>query len=101
MKKQIFKNQLVNYIHASSGKSFKESRQICKAAKWDAATAVAMVLNYDKFLNRVISLHNVLKQSLIEMGEAIQKLSNSLRPIAQTAADLMWPFEENMIQNDR
>ena len=33
------KNELVSYIHALTGKSFKESRAICKAAKWNAKTA--------------------------------------------------------------
>ena len=105
MKKTIYKNQLVSYIHDLSGKSYKESRQICKAAKWNEETAVAMVLNFDQIVDALVGLGKQLAQSGIEKGETIQMLKNNLGPIAQRTGDSMRQLAENMrqnmIQNDR
>lgn len=100
MKKTIYKNQLVSYIHALSGKSYKESRQICKAAKWNEETAVAMALHFDQCVDAITSVSNALARAINEMGEAIQNLMNNLGPAVQTAVDLMRQAAENMIQND-
>lgn len=100
MKKTIYKNQLVSYIHALSGKSYKEARQICKAAKWNEETAIAKVLNYDKCINMFVSTSKALVRSFNEMGEAVQKMTNNLGPALQTIADSMRQVRENMIQND-
>lgn len=101
MKKKIYKNQLISYIHALSGKSYKEARQICKAAKWNEEMAVAMALNYDQVVDAFAKVCNNFAKSFNEMGEAIQKLMNNLGPIVQTARDAMQQLAENMIQNDR
>lgn len=101
MKRKTHKNQLISYIHALSGKSYKEARQICKAAKWNEEMAVAMVFNYDKVFGAFTRAGHALSQNLKEMGEAIQKMMNSLRPIVQTTRDAMRQAAENMIQNDR
>ena len=101
MKRKTHKNQLISYIHALSGKSYKEARQICKAAKWNEEMAVAMALNYDQVVDALAKVCNNFAKSFNEMGEAIQKLMNNLGPIVQTARDALQQLAENMIQNDR
>lgn len=100
MKKTIYKNQLVSYIHALSGKSYKESRQICKAAKWNEETAVAMALHFDQCVDAIVSASDALARAFNEMGEAFRKAMNNLGPALQTIADSMRQCAENMIQND-
>lgn len=100
MKKTIYKNQLVSYIHALSGKSYKEARQICKAAKWNEETAVAMALNFDKCVDAIARVSNDLARAFKEMGETIRKAMISMGPALQTIADSMRQSAENMIQND-
>lgn len=101
MKKTIYKNQLVSYIHALSGKSYKEARQICKAAKWEETTAVAMVLNFDKCVDAIVRVSNDLTRAFNEMGETFQNAMNNLGPALQTIADSWLQAGANMIQNDR
>lgn len=101
MKKTIYKNQLVSYIHALSGKSYKESRQICKAAKWNEETAVAMALNYDQVVDALTIASDELARAFNEMGETIRKAMNNMGPAVQTIVDSMRQVHENMIQNDR
>lgn len=101
MKRKTHKNQLISYIHALSGKSYKEARYICKAAKWNEETAIAKVLNYDKCIDMFVSTSKALVRSFNEMGEAVQKMTNNLGPALQTIADSMRQVRENMIQNDR
>ena len=105
MKRKTHKNQLISYIHALSGKSYKEARQICKAAKWNEEMAVAMALNFDQVVDALVGLGKKLAQSFNEMGETIQKLMNNLGPIVQGTGDSMRQLAENMrqnmIQNDR
>ena len=100
MKKEMSKNQLVSYIHALSGKSYKEARQICKAAKWKRTTAVDMALHFDQCVDAIMSVSNALARAINEMGEAICNLMNNLGPAVQAAADSMRQAAENMIQND-
>lgn len=100
MKRKTHKNQLISYIHALSGKPYKEARQICKAAKWNEETAIAKVLNYDKCIDMFVSTSKALVRSFNEMGEAVQKMTNNLGPALQTIADSMRQVRENMIQND-
>lgn len=100
MKKTIYKNQLVSYIHALSGKSYKEARQICKVAKWKKSTAVAMALNYDELVGAITRVGNDLAQIINEMLETTQKILNNLGPTLQTTADSMKQSAGNMIQND-
>lgn len=100
MKKTIYKNQLVSYIHALSGKSYKEARQICKAAKWNEELAVATALNYDQVVDALVRLGNSLAQSFNEMKETIYKTMNKLGPILQTVGAEMLQLAENVIQND-
>jgi len=100
MKKTIYKNQLVSYIRALSGKSYKEARQICKAAKWNEETAVAMALNFDKCVDAIARVSNDLTRAFNEMGETIRKAMISMGPALQTIMDSMRQAGENMIQND-
>lgn len=100
MKKKIYKNQLVSYIHALSGKSYKEARQICKAAKWNEETAVAMALNFDKCVDAIARVSNDLTRAFNEMGETVRKAIISMEPALQTIVDSMRQAGENMIQND-
>lgn len=100
MKKTIYKNQLVSYIHALSGKSYKEARQICKAAKWEETTAVAMALNFGQRIEAIARVSNDLSRAFYEMGETIRKAMISVGPALQTIADSMRQSAENMIQND-
>ena len=100
MKKTIFKNQLVSYIHALSGKSYKEARQICKAAKWNEETAVAMALNFDKCVDAIVRVSNDLTRAFNEMGETVRKAIISMGPALQTIVDSMQQAGENMIQKD-
>lgn len=100
MKKTIYKNQLVSYIHALSGKSYKEARQICKAAKWNEATAVAIALNLDQYVDALARVSNDLTRAFNEMGETIRKAMISMGPALQTIADSMLQSAENMRQND-
>ena len=101
MKKTIYKNQLVSYVHALSGKSYKEARQICKAAKWEETTAVAMALNFDKCVDAIARVSNDLTRAFNEMGETIRKAMISMGPALQTIVDSMRQAGANMIQNDR
>lgn len=101
MKKTIYKNQLVSYIHALSGKSYKEARQICKAAKWNEEAAIAKALNFDKCVDAIARVSNDLTRAFNEMGETIRKTMISMGPALQTIIDSMRQAGENMIQNDR
>lgn len=101
MKRKTHKNQLISYIHALSGKSYKEARQICKAAKWNESAALITVLNFDKCEDVFTSFYNAFGQTINEMGEAIQKMMNSLGTTAREIKDSMRQAGENMIQNDR
>ena len=101
MKKTIYKNQLVSYVHALSGKSYKEARQICKAAKWEETTAVAMALNFDKCVDAIVRVSNDLTRAFNEMGETVRKAMISMGPALQTIVDSMRQAGANMIQNDR
>ena len=101
MKKTIYKNQLVSYVHALSGKSYKEARQICKAAKWNEEAAIAKALNYDKCIDTFVSTSKALVRSFNEMGETVQKMMNNLGPALRTIADSWLQAGANMIQNDR
>lgn len=100
MKKKIYKNQLVSYIHALSGKSYKEARQICKAAKWNEETAIAMALHLDQYVDAIANVSNNLARAFTEMGEMIRKAMNNMGPALQTIVDSMRQLNENMIQND-
>lgn len=101
MKKKIFKNQLVSYIHALSGKSYKESRQICKTAKWNEETAVFKAMNYGQSVDAIAIASDALARAFNEMGETIRKTMNDLGPALQKIVDSMQQARENMIQNDR
>lgn len=101
MKRKTHKNQLVSYIHALSGKSYKESRQICKAAKWNEEAAVAMTLHFDQAVDAIAIASDALAQAFNEMGETIRKTMNDLGPALQKIVDSMQQARENMIQNDR
>lgn len=101
MKKTIYKNQLVSYVHALSGKSYKEARQICKAAKWNEEDAIAKALNYDKCIDMFVSTSKALVRAFNEMGETIRKTMISMEPALQTIVDSMRQAGANMIQNDR
>lgn len=100
MKKKMSKNQLVSYIHALSGKSYKEARLICKAAKWNKTTAVFMALHCDQIAEALARVSNDLARAFNEMGETIRKAMISVGPALQTIADSMRQSAENMIQND-
>lgn len=100
MKRKTHKNQLISYIHALSGKSYKEARQICKAAKWNEEAAVAMVLNFDQCVDALAVASDALARAFNEMGETIRKTMNNLGPALQTIVDSMQQVNENMIQND-
>lgn len=100
-KKKMSKNMLTEYIHELSGKSYKEARQICKAAKWNEETAVAMALNFDKCVDAIARVYNDLSRAFNEMGETIRKAMISMGPALQTIVDSMRQAGENMIQNDR
>lgn len=101
-KKKMSKNKLTEYIHELSGKSYKETRQICKAAKWDEAIAVAMAmtLTFDQAIEFIASGFNSLTRAINEMGEAFRKAMNNAGSAIQTLADSMRQSAENMIQND-
>lgn len=101
MKRKTHKNQLISYIHALSGKSYKESRQICKAAKWNEETAIAKALNYDQYVSALASASDTLARAFNEMGETIRNAMNNLGPALQTIADSWLQAGANMIQNDR
>lgn len=100
MKKTIYKNQLVSYIHALSGKSYKEARQICKAAKWNEEAAVIKAFHFDQSAEALARVSNDLARAFNEMGETIRKAMISVGPALQTIADSMRQSAENMIQND-
>lgn len=100
MKKTMSKNQLVSYIHALSGKSYKEARQICKAAKWNKVAAVTKAFHFDQSVEALARVSNDLARAFNEMGETIRKTINDLGPALQTIVDSMRQARENMIQND-
>lgn len=100
MKKEMSKNQLVSYIHALSGKSYKEARQICKTAKWNKVAAVAKAFHFDQSAEALARVANDLARAFNEMGETIRKAMISVGPALQTIADSMRQSAGNMIQND-
>lgn len=101
MKRKTHKNQLISYIHALSGKSYKEARQICKAAKWNEETAVFMALHLDQYVSAIASTSDTLARAFNEMGETFRDAMNNLGPALQTIADAWLQAGANMIQNDR
>ena len=80
------KNELVSYIHALTGKSFKESRAICKAAKWNAKTAfIIATLGKDNFEN----LYNLANKT-------INAFAACLTPAVNCACETMREFAQEL-----
>lgn len=85
------KNELVSYIHALTGKSFKESRAICKAAKWNAKTAFVIATlgkdNFERIYKTIYDTSNALVSCLTPavncaceiMREFAQELARGLK----------------------
>lgn len=75
------KNELVSYIHALTGKSYKDARAICKAVKWNPNTAIINAIkenhpiykaieNASEFLRKFAA---VMRESLMSEREIISK----------------------------
>lgn len=81
------KNELVSYIHALTGKSFKESRAICKAAKWNTKKAfeIAMFDNVDfeRIYKTIYDTSNALVACLTP---AVNCACETMREFAQALA---------------
>lgn len=82
------KNELVSYIHALTGKSFKESRAICKAAKWNAKTAFMIAALGNANFERIYNLTN----------ETINALVACLTPAVNCACETMREFAQALAQ---
>ena len=82
------KNELVSYIHALTGKSYKDARAICKAAKWDAKTAfVIATLGEDNFERIIESVTNATKS-------IIDALISALEPAVESAINALKDLRE-------
>lgn len=81
------KNELVSYIHALTGKSFKESRAICKAAKWNAKTAFAIAVignaNFERICKAIYETRDALVACLTP---AVDYACETMRIFAQELA---------------
>ena len=81
------KNELVSYIHALTGKTFKESRAICKAAKWDTQTAFMIATignaNFDRICKLIYDTSNALVSCLTP---AVNCACETMREFAQALA---------------
>jgi len=81
------KNELVSYIHALTGKSFKESRAICKAAKWNAKTAFAIAVIGNANFERICNLINETRDALVScLTPAVDYACETMRIFAQELA---------------
>lgn len=81
------KNELVSYIHALTGKSFKESRAICKAAKWNAKTAFMIATLGNADFERLNKIANATKDALVAcLTPAVNYACETMREFAQALA---------------
>lgn len=82
------KNELVSYIHALTGKSFKESRAICKAAKWNTKTAFMLATIGNADFERLNKIAN----------ETINAFVSVLTPAVNSACETMREFAQALAQ---
>lgn len=86
--KQMSKNELCSYIHALTGKSYKDARAICKAAKWNPKTAFCIAtLGNEGFVK--------ICETITETRNAIV---NSLTPAIETAVRYVKDFADVLAQ---
>ena len=70
------KNELVSYIHALTGKSYKDARAICKAAKWNEERAFYIALNEMPLKSVIESLTRIVEPFIEIVTEMIAQFPN-------------------------
>lgn len=94
------KNELVSYIHALTGKSYKDARAICKAAKWNTKAAFMIAaLGEDNFERVCESLTNAIKSindALISAFEpAVESAINAFKELRERLTPDILAADEN------
>ena len=79
------KNELVSYIHALTGKSYKDARAICKAAKWNPNTAI---------IDAIKGNHPIYK-ALENAKEFFGKVAETVREFVMSAPDILAADEDD------
>lgn len=91
------KNELVSYIHALTGKPFKESRAICKAAKWNAKTAFMLATIGNANFERLNKTVNETSNALVAcLTPAVNYACETMREFAQALAQGIKDAGENL-----
>lgn len=86
------KNELVSYIHALTGKSFKDARAICKAAKWNSKTAFMIAtLGEDNFDRVCESITNATKSIIDALVSALEPAVDSAINALKDLRDCLTP----------
>ena len=86
------KNELVSYIHALTGKSYKDARAICKAAKWNESAALMLaMLNEDDFDRVCESLTNATKSIIDALISAFEPAVESAINAFKELRDCLTP----------
>ena len=86
------KNELVLYIHALTGKSYKDARAICKAAKWNSKTAFMIAtLGEDNFERVCESLTNATKSIIDALISAFEPAVESAINAFKELRDCLTP----------
>ena len=87
----LSKNKLVSYVHALSGRSYKESRAICKAARWNRDLAVVYSINAESVAEAIsqatAALANTVSDALRVVSEAANSLSARFNDLATSLKD--------------
>ena len=77
------RNKIVRFVHDFTGLSFKESRKICKAAKWNEEIIVSAVI--EGYVGKFGSIVESFKPVFVELMDAI---ADAAVEIAKQAAEI-------------
>lgn len=77
------RNKIVRFVHDFTGLSFKESRQICKAAKWNEEIIISAVI--EGYIGKFVSVVESFKPVFVELMDAI---ADAAVEIAKQAAEI-------------
>lgn len=84
------KNELVSYIHALTGKSYKDARAICKAAKWNPNTAI---------INAIKENHPIYKV-LENVSEFCRKFAADMREFLMPEREIISKLTQDILAAD-
>ena len=79
------RNKIVRFVHNFTGLSFKESRQICKAAKWNEEIIISAVI--EQYVDKIGSFVETFKPVFTELMDVIADVAANIAKQAAEIAD--------------